>query len=239
MSDPRRLAFDPAGDLEATLLRAARSRAPEAARQRAIVAATAALAASGVAAGTATAAGPLVKGALATTIHWVSIGVLGAGAVGAAVVLTRQSDSRPRVSAPGVTASVSAAVPRATAAAVATSVQVVPTAASTASASSSASMAPAPAPSSTASIAAELALLDRARAVLSSGDAPRALSILDDYGSRFPHASMTTEATVLRIEALVQAGDIPAARRVAEPFLAAHPQSPYSDRIRSLLGANP
>ena len=48
---------------------------------------------------------------------------------------------------------------------------------------------------------------------------------------------MGPEATVLRVEALVRAGDRSAAARVGNAFLAGNPQSPYATRIRSLLGA--
>ena len=41
---------------------------------------------------------------------------------------------------------------------------------------------------------------------------------------------------MLRIEALIAAGDPSAAQRAADGFLAAHPGSPYEPRIRSLLG---
>jgi outer membrane protein assembly factor BamD (BamD/ComL family) len=88
-------------------------------------------------------------------------------------------------------------------------------------------------------IGAELSTLEQARAALSAGDPARALSILDDYAARFPHASMASEATVLRIEALVRAGDASAARRVADAFLSANPGSPYGNRVRSLVGTNP
>jgi outer membrane protein assembly factor BamD (BamD/ComL family) len=85
----------------------------------------------------------------------------------------------------------------------------------------------------------ELAALQQARAALGAGDPARALSMLDAYVARFPHGAMAQEAAVLRIEALVRAGDRPAAQRAADAYLTAHPQSPYMDRIRSLLGTNP
>jgi hypothetical protein len=61
------------------------------------------------------------------------------------------------------------------------------------------------------------------------------LSILDDYGQRFPRAAMAPEATIVRIEALIAAGDRAAAKRIADAFLSAHAQSPYATRIRSLV----
>jgi hypothetical protein len=51
---------------------------------------------------------------------------------------------------------------------------------------------------------------------------------------------MGPEATVLRVEALARAGDMAAARRTGDAFLASHPQSPYAARVRSLIGeSNP
>jgi outer membrane protein assembly factor BamD (BamD/ComL family) len=98
----------------------------------------------------------------------------------------------------------------------------------------------APAASSTASdvssLAAEIAALDRARGPLQSGDASGALHALDDYARAFPHGVMSHEATVLRIEALVKAGNIDAARALAKRFLAQNPKSPHAQRIRRLVG---
>jgi outer membrane protein assembly factor BamD (BamD/ComL family) len=83
-------------------------------------------------------------------------------------------------------------------------------------------------------------MLEEARGALASGAPARALSILDGYAARFPRASMAPEASMLRIEALVRAGDLPAAGRAGEAFLTAHPGSPYATRVRSLLaGQNP
>jgi outer membrane protein assembly factor BamD (BamD/ComL family) len=87
---------------------------------------------------------------------------------------------------------------------------------------------------------AELAALEQARSALATGEAARALSILDAYASDYPRGSMAPEATVLRVEALVRAGDLPAARRVGTAFLATSPGSAYAPRVRSLIGeSNP
>lgn len=245
MSDPTRLAREPSSELEATLLRAGRARAPEEARKRALLLATSALAASGVAAGAsgaATAGGTVVKGAWAATLHWVGIaGLVGAGAVTAAVAVGRHNDVRTRNEL-ATTATESASV---------TIAKPIPYQAPVAPQPSAPSETPAadvpatarptvtPVPEPASRFGAELSTLEQARAALSAGNPARALSILDDYATRFPHASMAPEATVLRIEALVRAGDAPAARRVADAFLAANPGSPYGDRIRSLVGTNP
>jgi hypothetical protein len=88
-----------------------------------------------------------------------------------------------------------------------------------------------------ASAAVELTMLDEARSAIARGDPARALSTLDDYVRGFPHGALSPEACVLRIEALVAAGDRPAAMRAAQSFLQANPTSPYAQRIESLLGA--
>jgi TolA-binding protein len=86
----------------------------------------------------------------------------------------------------------------------------------------------------------ELATLDRARGAMGAGELTRALAILDAYAARFPRGAMAPEAAVLRVEALVKAGDRPGAKRFANAFLASAPRSPYAMRIQSLLAeSNP
>jgi hypothetical protein len=84
----------------------------------------------------------------------------------------------------------------------------------------------------------ELATLDSARRAIDAGDAARALSILDGYGQRFTAGVMGQEASILRVEALVKAGDRSAAERAADEFLRKNPTTPYAARVRSLVGAS-
>jgi outer membrane protein assembly factor BamD (BamD/ComL family) len=81
----------------------------------------------------------------------------------------------------------------------------------------------------------ELAALDEARAAIRNGAARRALALLDDYDRRFPRPELGLEARIVRIEALVAAGDLDRARELADRFLAAHPSSPSAARIRRLV----
>jgi hypothetical protein len=81
----------------------------------------------------------------------------------------------------------------------------------------------------------ELELIDRARSALARGDAPFALSLLNEYSTRFPKPHLRAESTVLRIEALVVRGQNDAALRVGREFLAREPNGPYARRVRSLL----
>jgi hypothetical protein len=45
------------------------------------------------------------------------------------------------------------------------------------------------------------------------------------------------EASILRVEALVEVGDRSAAERAADEFLRKNPTTPYAARVRSLVGA--
>ena len=81
----------------------------------------------------------------------------------------------------------------------------------------------------------ELGALEAARSALSAGSAKRALGLLDDYQQRFKNPHLLAEATVLRIEALVQSGDRARARKLGNQLLAQHPNGPYERRVRSLI----
>ncbi len=263
MSDPKRLSLASESNLERALLRAGRRAAPATARDRAILAATAALGTTGLAAGSAAAAGGLgaAKGAsTALSLKWIALaGVVGLGAATAAVVVDHRSgilghrtSEEPRLvsdHAPPAQVRGATAVATALASATAPASEPAPEPASAPAPAPELARAPAPAlaaPSDPApaapaaaepSVRAELASLDQARAALAAGDAPRALSLLDAYAAAFPRAAMGQEATVLRIEALARAGDVAAARRLGSSFLESHPGSPYAARVRSLLGA--
>jgi hypothetical protein len=268
--DPKRLAVSSGSPLERALLVAGRpGRAPTGAKERALVAATAVAATAGLATTTASAGGALLKVSSIVGARWVvvlGLAGLGASAIGAAVVHERANLAAVAVGTPPVRATAAAhtpppgtiaqpppAAPVAAPGEPSAVVQQAPVAGAVVSAAPPASPPRPPAvalPTPAASPAAEapsgsttreeLAWLDGARAAIRSGDPARALSVLDSYGARFPHGVMTPEATILRIEALVDAGDRPAARRAAEAFLGANPQSPYAARVRSMVpDANP
>lgn len=84
----------------------------------------------------------------------------------------------------------------------------------------------------------ELASLDEARAALRGGEPERSLRLLDEHARKFPRQSLRLEATVLRIEALSSSGRSEAARRAGNDFLAKHPNGPYAQRVRSLIGSD-
>jgi hypothetical protein len=76
----------------------------------------------------------------------------------------------------------------------------------------------------------------RARAALHLGDLARGLAELERYDREFSGGILRPEASMLRIEALVQAGDLARARQLAEIFIATYPPSPHVARIRKLVG---
>jgi hypothetical protein len=86
-----------------------------------------------------------------------------------------------------------------------------------------------------ASLAEEVALLDRARNALVTGDPSHALAILDGYERAKVGTTLSAEAALLRIEALVQRGETVRAASLASEFLRAHPKSPVADRVRAII----
>jgi hypothetical protein len=84
-------------------------------------------------------------------------------------------------------------------------------------------------------LAEEVQILDGAREALVGSDPAAALAALERHHRRFGGGALGPEATVLRIEALLQNGDRAGAARLAREFLAAHPGSPHASRVRSLL----
>jgi len=82
----------------------------------------------------------------------------------------------------------------------------------------------------------ELSVVDGARSALQQNQPSLALRRLNDYDRRFPKGKLRSEATMLRIEALVAKGDQASAARIGKAVLKASPKGPYSRRIRSLIG---
>jgi hypothetical protein len=82
----------------------------------------------------------------------------------------------------------------------------------------------------------EVGALQAARVALANQDPGAALASLDRYKARFPSGRLAPEATVLRIEALVARGDRSQASALANQLEASSPDSPYIERIESMLG---
>jgi hypothetical protein len=93
------------------------------------------------------------------------------------------------------------------------------------------------APAPTSSVSAEIALLQDAQTALASGNASRALALLDDHARRFPTGALGEERDAERIFALCALGRAGDAHAWAGHFLAAYPRSLYAARIKSSCAA--
>jgi TolA-binding protein len=85
------------------------------------------------------------------------------------------------------------------------------------------------------SLKRELDFLENARGDLLQGAPAAALAALNNYDRSFPAGTMKAEAVALRVEALVAAGRREEAAFLARTFLATHPDSPLTGRIRGLF----
>ncbi|MBK7535157.1 MAG: hypothetical protein IPI49_07220 [Myxococcales bacterium] len=86
-------------------------------------------------------------------------------------------------------------------------------------------------------LAAEVALLDRARAHLASGAFTAAADALSEHARTFDDGVLTAEAEVLRIDVLVQTKQRDQARARAAAFLLRYPSSPLAHRVRAISPA--
>jgi outer membrane protein assembly factor BamD (BamD/ComL family) len=80
-------------------------------------------------------------------------------------------------------------------------------------------------------LAAETALLERARAALSRGWTDSALEALDQHRTRFPKGELAEEREALSVLALDRAGRTEEAQRRAEEFSKAFPSSLWRDQV--------
>jgi len=109
----------------------------------------------------------------------------------------------------------------------------------TAEAATPAPAAPSEAPAGPSRLAAEVALIDRARGGLGAGDYPAALAALAEYHRRFPRGDLDAEAEMVMIDIVIAQRDIARARTLGTEFLARFPRSPLAQRVRSLLDRLP
>lgn len=84
----------------------------------------------------------------------------------------------------------------------------------------------------------ELALIDAARVALASKQPAIAHARLQHYRATFANPRFVDEADALDIQALAALGRHDEAQAQAERFFAAHPDSPYRQRVRSAVGAH-
>jgi hypothetical protein len=160
---------------------------------------------------------------------WVSAGVLGL-VIASAVVGTRAWQAAPTEARPAPTSAAAPAVaePSASAPPASTFDQPPPVGPSVTSASNRAA--------TTRDLREQIALIDAARAALSSGSGRRALEILRRYQDGYPAGSFRPEAAVLKVEALVKLGREGEARALAERFVAEHRGSLLAERVAKLVG---
>jgi hypothetical protein len=76
----------------------------------------------------------------------------------------------------------------------------------------------------------EVAVLDRARALMAAGDSKGAVRLVENQHLRI----LGPEAQALKIEALILNGDNSRAARLATQFLQSHPASPLARRVAEL-----
>jgi hypothetical protein len=79
--------------------------------------------------------------------------------------------------------------------------------------------------------AAELHLLQRARAAVAAGEFTTALALIADYEQRFPAGHLREECEALRVKSLTGLGRSEQARRAAEGFREQFPRSVLLRRI--------
>jgi len=85
-------------------------------------------------------------------------------------------------------------------------------------------------------VAGEIALLNEAQRALASGQADRALQLLDRHARDFPRGGLTEERAAARIIALCALGRVTAAREETAEFVRQSPESPLVDRVRAACG---
>jgi hypothetical protein len=90
-------------------------------------------------------------------------------------------------------------------------------------------------PSPDDSLAREVAMLERARALLETSPA-EALAALDVHAATFPAGRLAMERELLAVDALSRAGRVADARRRGEVLLASAHGSIYEERVKTMLG---
>jgi hypothetical protein len=230
MSDPTRLLDLGADEFEASLLRAGRSDAIPPHSRRQILA--------GIGIGGLLTASTVASGVRAAAKGWFAKATLGAATaltIWAGVRATYPSpDAAPVAVAPPTAARLPTAQPMAAPAEE-------PVVASEPAATEP-SKAPAVnfprsvLPSNEASLRQELGALEQARRAFLAHDYTQSLRLLDEYTRKFPKRQLGSEATVLRIEVLAARGERVTAARIGHDFLQSHPNGPYAQRVRSVIG---
>jgi outer membrane protein assembly factor BamD (BamD/ComL family) len=86
----------------------------------------------------------------------------------------------------------------------------------------------------------EIRLLDSARNAIQTHRPEEAFVSLNAYANRFAAGAFKQEASVLRMQALAQRGDVGQASSMAKQFVQSNPNSPYVGRAaRIARNSNP
>jgi TolA-binding protein len=83
-------------------------------------------------------------------------------------------------------------------------------------------------------LADETRLLRAADQALRSGNAQRAVALLDEHAARYPHGALAPERSAERMIARCQLGQGDASS--AQSYLSTHPDSAFTARIRDACG---
>jgi hypothetical protein len=219
----------------------------------AVVGSAKATSALGAGAGTSavmsgTAAGGAVKAVSATLlVKWIGIGVVsGVGLAGAAAVasgpVTQASASRAALtvaaSSPPSAVAATTPAPERSPLSLSAEAPVVSAPAPLLAVAPRASVSEpvvAPALEIGAPLAAEVAYVDRARALLASGQVEPGLTLLRSYERDFPEARLLPEVLFLQLETCDRMGRKSEARAAAQRLLDGFPKSPHASRARKLL----
>ena len=82
----------------------------------------------------------------------------------------------------------------------------------------------------------ELGLLREARGALATGDAARALALIDEHERRLTNGHLVEERRLLQIQAMCALGQKEPAQAAARRFAADYPASPHTPTIADLCG---
>lgn len=197
----------------------------------AVTAASTAAAAAGAKAGAGAASTAQAIGLSAKAIPWIVLAFAAGGGAGAAIHASLSAPPTPApVVAPATTSAPPPPPPSSASVPVLTPSDL-PTAPTTAPPPPRPTASAAPSTSSDVDLASERALVDRARTALQRRQAESALEALDAHAARFPRGRLAEEREALAVQALAQAGRAADAKRRADAFRKAYPNSIFGPAV--------
>ena len=248
MSDLRRWTEEGATDAESSLLEAARrERAPSKTRIKVLGLAAAVATTTAATNIAATTAAATKSGGLAALTKILAVSLLGGGIIVGGVIVreTRQAPSRVAPPSPvarppepggwetGRAPVLPAREPPLESPSAAPSAPAMPAPIAVVQADTPAHRVRPTAPDNP--LTREVTALEGAHQALAEHNADEALRLLDRYRLKFPAGALSSEATVLRVQALLMRGDRTGAQALADAFSAAHPESPFGRRLEELI----